>query len=174
MNHTEWYNFYKLQRSQGKAHNAAAIAKKFGVSKSSVASAVKNEEWGEKYDRDLQEERSKKQAANRHLEDLELFRKSGISTASLSSIATDGAKLVKRFQAILDRRISTIEMLGADTSDDELFESFIYSTSQMLSQQAGALQRVISTIQKTRAIVAEALDVQETILIVKQLELDLE
>ena len=175
MNHTEWYQFYKSQRSQGKSHNSAAIAKKFGVSKSNVSAALKNENWNAKYASELQSDNAKKQAATRHFEDLERFRASGISTASLTSIANDGAILVKRFQSILDKRIGVIENFDANNSDDDYqLEDYIYKTSQMLVQQTGSLDKVVAAIQKTRAIVGEALDVQETLLIVKQLELDLE
>jgi hypothetical protein len=194
MLHKEWFTYYKNQYYKalqdgglrGVYPTARSVAKFFSVDAKTVTAALKNEGWKEEVEKELLAKDAKSADLKDYLENIEKHRKVGFTANNqIARLAFSQFKSQERIQKILDRRLTVIEQLidGEVSEEDERIvmhlgegdlNEYVKVTVGMMATASRAAASVIGALAKTNAIASESLDIQETVLLVQQMELDLD
>ena len=194
MLHKEWFTYYKneyykaLQAGglRGSYPTARSVAKFFSVDTKVVSAALKNEGWREEIEKELLAKDQKSADLKDYLGNIDKHRKIGFTAnGQIARLAFAQFKSQERVQAILDRRLTVIEELfngEVDPNDDRItlhmgegdLNEYVKVTVGLMATASRAAASVIGALSKTNAIASESLDIQETVLLVQQMELDLD
>jgi hypothetical protein len=194
MLHKEWFTYYKNQYYKalqdgglrGVYPAARSVARFFSVDAKTVNAALKSEGWKEEIEKELLAKDAKSADLKDYLDNIEKHRKVGFTANSqIARLAFSQFKSQERIQRILDQRLGLIEgvMSGEVGIDGERavlhlgegdLNEYVKVTVGMMATASRAAASVIGALAKTNAIASESLDIQETVLLVNQMELDLD
>jgi hypothetical protein len=193
MLHKEWFTYYKNQYYKalqdgglrGVYPTARSVAKFFSVDAKTVNAALKSEGWKEEIEKELLTKDAKSADLKDYLDNIEKHRKVGFTANNqIARLAFSQFKSQERIQKILDRRLGVIESLtdGEVMGDDRLslemgegdLNEYVKVTVGMMATASRAAASVIGALAKTNTIASESLDIQETVLLVSQMDLDLD
>jgi len=194
MLHKEWFAYYKneyyksLQAggTRGIYPTARSVARFFSVDAKTVNTVLRNEGWKEEIEKELLEKDQKSADLKDYLNNIEQHRKVGFTANNqIARLAFSQFKSQERIQKILDRRLSVIENVidgVVDVNDEQItsqmgegdLNEYVRVTVGMMATASRAAASVIGALAKTNTIASESLDIQETVLLVQQMDLDLD